>query len=89
MFSPSNCPVGVVEYTYCFSEEEKDPLPNEHPVYDTKQSGSVGPEMLELWGMESTPSLPSLQSLLWPGVVAPDRLLSMGQIELNCGLMLN
>ena len=25
----------------------------------------------------------------WPGVVAPDRVLSMGQIELNCVLMLN
>ena len=27
--------------------------------------------------------------LLWPGVVAPDRDLSIGQIELNCILMLN
>ena len=26
---------------------------------------------------------------LWPGVVAPDRVLSMGQIELNYVLMLN
>ena len=26
---------------------------------------------------------------LWPGVVAPDRVLSMGQIEVNCILMLN
>ena len=25
----------------------------------------------------------------WPSVVAPDRALSMGQIELNCILMLN
>ena len=38
--------------------------------------------MLELWGMRSTPSLLSLSGLLWPGVVAPDRVLSMGQIEL-------
>ena len=45
--------------------------------------------MLELWGMQSTPSLPSLPGPLWPGVVAPDRALSMGQIELNCVLMLN
>ena len=37
--------------------------------------------MLELWGMQSTPSLPSLSGLLWSGVVAPDRVLSMGQIE--------
>ena len=39
--------------------------------------------MLELWGMQSTPSLPSLPGPLWPRVVAPDRALSMGQIELN------
>ena len=36
--------------------------------------------MLELWGMRSTPSLPSLPDPLWPGVVAPDRVLSMGQM---------
>ena len=36
--------------------------------------------------MLSTPSLPLLPSALWPGVVAPDRILSMGQIVwyLNC-----
>ena len=38
--------------------------------------------MLELWGMQSTPSLPSLPGLHWPGVVAPERVLSIGQIEL-------
>ena len=42
-----------------------------------------------LWGMQSTPSLPSLPGPLWWGVVAPDRVLSMGQIELNCVLILN
>ena len=45
--------------------------------------------MLELWGMQSTPLLPSLLGSLWPGVVAPDRVLSMGQQELNCVLLLN
>ena len=45
--------------------------------------------MLELWGMQSTPSLPSLPGLLWPGEVAPDRILSIGQMELNYVLMLN
>ena len=45
--------------------------------------------MLEVWGMRSTPSLPSLPGSLWPGVVAPDRALSMGQILLNCVPMLN
>ena len=45
--------------------------------------------MLELWGTQSTPSLLSLPGQLWPGVVAPDRALSMGQKELICVLMLN
>ena len=39
--------------------------------------------MLELWGMRGTPSLLSLPGPLRPGVVAPDRVLSMGQIQLN------
>ena len=38
--------------------------------------------MLEFWGMRSTPSLPSLWGPLSPGVVAPDRVLSICQIEL-------
>ena len=45
--------------------------------------------MLVLWGMQSTPSLPSLPGPLWPGMVAPDKVLPLGQIELNCVLMLN
>ena len=45
--------------------------------------------MLELLEMQSTPSLPSLPAPLWPEVVVPDRVLSMGQIELNYVLMLN
>ena len=52
--------------------------PNEYPGYDNKQSAGEVPVMLELWGMQSTPSLPSLPGPLWPGVVAPDRVLSMG-----------
>ena len=38
--------------------------------------------MLELWEKGSTPSLLLLQGPLWPKMVAPDRVLSMGQIEL-------
>ena len=38
--------------------------------------------MLEVWGMQSTSSLPLLPGPLWPGEVAPDRVLSMGQTEL-------
>ena len=45
--------------------------------------------MLELWGMQCTPSLPSLSGPFWPGVVAPDRAPSMVQIELKCVLILN
>ena len=54
------------------------PPPNECPGYDTKQSDGEVPTLLELWGMRSTPSLPSLPGPLWPGVVAPDRALSIG-----------
>ena len=42
--------------------------------------------MLELWGMRSTPSLPSLPGPLWPGVVTPDKGPTMGQIELTAYL---
>ena len=45
--------------------------------------------MLELWGMQSTPLLSSLSGSLWPEVVAPDQVLSISQIDLNCVLMLN
>ena len=44
---------------------------------------------MDLWGMWSIPSLPSLRGPLMPEVVTPDRALSMGQIELNFVLMLN
>ena len=54
------------------------PPPNECPRYDTKQSDGKVPVMLGLWGMQSTPSLPSLPGPLWPRMVAPDRALSMG-----------
>ena len=39
--------------------------------------------------MQSIPSLPSLPCPHWLGVVASDRVLSMGQIELNLVLKLN
>ena len=45
--------------------------------------------MLELWGMWSTRSFPSLLDPLWPEVVATDRILFMGQIELNRVITLN
>ena len=61
------------------------PPDNECSRYDTKQA----PVMLELWGMRSIPSLPSLPGSHWPRMVTPDRVLSIGQIELNCVLTLN
>ena len=61
----------------------KTPPHNKFSRYETKQFDGEASVMLELWGMQSTPSFPSLPGPLWPGVVAPDRVLSMGQIELN------
>ena len=51
----------------------------ECPGYDTKQSAGEASVMQELWGMQSTPSLPSLPGTLRPGLVALVRVLNMGQ----------
>ena len=77
---------GAAKYTDCISAEGYD-SPNECPGYDTKQFDGEVPVTPELWGMWSTPSLPLLPGPLWPVVVAPVRVLSMGQIELSCILM--
>ena len=53
-----------------------------HSRYDRKLSDGEAPVMLEIWGIWSAPLLSSLLSPLWPRVVAPDRVLFMGQIEL-------
>ena len=45
--------------------------------------------IVRLWGMRRTPSLPSLPGQLCLGVVTPNRVLSMGQIELICIITLN
>ena len=71
-----------VEYPDCISAKWEDPHYYECLGYDTKQFDDEAPVMLELWGMQSTPSLPLLPDPLWPRVVVPDRILSMGQIEL-------
>ena len=57
--------------------------------YDTKQSDGEVLVMLELWRTRCTPPLPFLRGSPWPGMVAPDRVLSMGQIELNWVIMQN
>ena len=45
--------------------------------------------MLELWEMQNIALLPSLPGPLRPGVITPDRVLSLGQTELISVLMLN
>ena len=59
------------------------------PGYDTKQSDVEVQVMLALGGMQGTPSFSSHPCPLWPGVVASDRVLSMGQIEIKFVLRLN
>ena len=71
----------AVEYTDCISAEEYDPTHSECLGYDIKQSDGEAP-ILELWGMLSTPSLPLHPGLLWLEALAPDRVLSIRQIEL-------
>ena len=50
--------------------------------YDIKQSDGEPPVMLDLWGMWSTLLLSLIPDPLWPGVVAPGRVLSMSWIEM-------
>ena len=72
---------GAVEYTDCDSAKGKlPPSTNMYPGYDAKQSDGNAPVMLELLG--NAEYLSSFPCPLWPRVVAPDRVLSIGQIEL-------
>ena len=58
----------------------RDKTPNECSGYDIKPSDGEA-LALEIWGMKSNPSLPLLPGLVWLGVVAPNRVLSMVKIE--------
>ena len=78
-----------LQNTPTVSLQSDKPSPYSCPGYDIKQSNVVVPVILEVWGMRRTPLLPSQRDPLWPGAVASDRVLFMGQIELNCVLMLN
>ena len=60
---------GGVEHSNSFSAEGKDPLRNEYPGYETKQSDGEVPVMVELWGVHSTSSIPSLPGPLDSGPV--------------------
>ena len=62
---------GAVEYTDC----------NECSGYGIKPSYGV----LDIWGMWSTLSLSLLPDPLCPGLIAPDRVLSIVQIEQTVG----
>ena len=62
---------------------QKGKTPPTSPGYDAKQSDGEVSEMLNLLKMQRMPSLPSLPGSPWPGVVAHDRVLSMGQILKN------
>ena len=66
----------------CISTERYDPPHNECPGFDTKQSDGEAPLMQEIRGMRSTPSLPWFPGPLWLEMLALDRVLSMGPIEL-------
>ena len=67
----------AVEYTDCISVDVWD-SPNKCSGYDTKQSDDEASLTQELWGMSSIPLSPLLPSPLCLGVVAPERVLSMG-----------
>ena len=62
---------GAAEYTDCISA-------NKCPGYDIKQSDGEAPVLQEFWVIPSTPLLPLLPDNLWPGVVAPDKVQSIG-----------
>ena len=66
---------GAAKYTDYISENSC----YDCPGYNTKQSDSEAPVILELW---SIPSLPPLRGPLEPGELAPHWVLSMGDIEL-------
>ena len=72
---------GAVDDNNCISAEGQDSTMYVLDITQKKSDGEA-PVILELWGMWNIPSLPLLPGPLCLGVVAPDRVLSMGQIEL-------
>ena len=53
---------------------------NDCPGYETKQSDVEASVMQEILGMLCIPSLPSFPGPFWAGVVAPDKVQSIGQL---------
>ena len=72
-------PAGAVEHTDYKSAEGLDTTFNECPTYDMKQS-DVEALVLEIWGNIDYPFI--VLAPFKQGVVAPDRILFIGQIEL-------
>ena len=79
---------GPVEYRLHLCRGVR-PAPNQSPRYDCKQCDGEVPVKMELWETRSISSMPSIPGPLWSRVVAPDRVICMGQIELNCMILLN
>ena len=78
----------AVEYTDCFSAGDMTPT-NEYPRYGTEKSDGDVPVMLELWGMRSPPSLPSLPGplrfeVVGPGIYGLNRTKLCTYAKLNC-----
>ena len=73
---------GAAEYTVYISAEGQNSSKKCLEYYTTQSDGEVS-VMQKLWGIWSTPSLPSLPGPLWPGLLVPDWVLSMGQIAIN------
>ena len=76
-----------VTYCYWTTHLQESITSLEHVTF--KQSDDEATAMLELWGKRGAPSSPSLPGPLWPGLVAPDWVLSIDQIVLNCVITLN
>ena len=85
----SFCPVGSVYRIHWLFLCRGVRIPERVSWYDAKQSDGEVSVMVELWRMQTTPSLPSLPGPFWPQVVVPDKVLSISQIELSCLLLLN
>ena len=71
----------LVEYIDFASADGLHPHSMSVQIYDSKPCNGKAPA-LELSVMQSTLLLPLFLGPLWPRVVGPDRVLSMGQIEL-------
>ena len=87
----ANKQLGLSNTPTALLQRSNTPLPthNECPDITINKSDGDVPVILEFWGMRSTPSLSSLPCPLWSGVVATDRVLLMGKIQINCVYMLN